>query len=208
MGLFVYVRNLMLREAKPGGELRRAQTRVTHDVTMVLYAICTILERPAQELVDGQPDVWSSHERFADQDRGDSGSFESFDVAAGADAAFADEHDIGRNLVAKPQGMLEVGAEIREVAVIDPDQIGARGKHTVQVGRVVKFDQSCHSQSLRPVPEAGLASMSSRISAIRRMASAPAERASTTWYSSIRKSLRNTGIATAARTCVRWARCP
>ena len=45
-------------------------------------------------------------------------------VCSSADAAFADEHDVGRNPVAKPQGVLEVGVKAVEVAVIDPDQIG------------------------------------------------------------------------------------
>ncbi len=49
---------------------------------------------------------------------------------------------------------------------------------------------------------------SSRISAISRTASAPAIRASTTWYSSIKKSLRKIGIATEARTRARYERCP
>ena len=100
---------------------------------------------------------------------------------AGADTAFADEHDLGGNPIAKPQGVLEIGAEIREVAVIDPDQIGARSKHAAQDWPRRETRPEPPFPVVSPVPEAGQASMSSRISAIRRMASAPAARASTTW---------------------------
>ena len=45
----------------------------------------------AEEAFDGEADVGGAHQGLADEDGGDAGGFEALDVAAGADAALADE---------------------------------------------------------------------------------------------------------------------
>ena len=126
------------------------------------------------ESTHGEPDVRSSHERFADEHRSNSSSFESFNVCSCADAALADQHNTGGNPIAKPQSVLEVGVEatLRSRLLI-PIKSAPECEHAVQIGRRREtrpkppFPASCLSQKPHKL-------QSSRISAIRRMASAPA----------------------------------
>ena len=131
MGLFVYVRNLMLvgkasgrrrseaRGRRPelaGPRHRRAAHRVDGppDAEVRGRPIGSPvlgLGGEAEEALDGQADVVGAHQGLADEDGGDAGRFEALDVAAGADAALADEGDVGRDPVAEPEGQVQVGDE-------------------------------------------------------------------------------------------------
>ena len=48
--------------------------------------------------------------------------------------------------VAEPEGQVEVGDEPRQVAVVDPDEVGARVEDAGEVGRVVELDQGRHAE--------------------------------------------------------------
>ena len=167
MGLFVYARNLMLIARK-----RRCKAALRRSGGGRLGA-------QAEELLDGQPEVGGTHQGFPHEDGRDALGFEAFDIGAAADAALADQDDIRRDAVPEAQGQIEVGDEPAEVAVVDPHEVGAGGQDPRQVRLVVQFDQCRHAE--RPARARSMASWpSSRISAIRRTASAPAIRASTT----------------------------
>ena len=71
----------------------------------------TSSRRQAEEPLDGQADVGRLASGFADEDGRDAGGFQPLDVAPGADAALADQDDVGRDLVAEPEGQVEVGDE-------------------------------------------------------------------------------------------------
>ena len=86
------------------------------------------------------------------------GGLEPFDVAPGADAALADEGDVGGDPVAEPEGQVEVGDEPAEVAVVDPDEVGPGGQDAGEVGLVVELDQGRHAQPAGPRRAAGPAS--------------------------------------------------
>ena len=81
----------------------------------------------------------------------------SFHISSSADSAFTDQHNLVWDSVAKPQCVLEVSTEIVKIAVVDPDEIGTRGKDTVEIGHVVKLDQGRHFQAFCPFQEAGQA---------------------------------------------------
>ena len=96
--------------------------------------------------------------------------------AAGPDAALADESDPGRDLRSRSRKVRSRSVtNRRQVAVVDPDEVGTRVEDAGEVGLVVELDQGRHL----PVPLARAWSReshwrsSSRISAIRRTASAP-----------------------------------
>ena len=131
MGLFVYVRNLMLvaKAAAPGRERdgpssvgagRRRPTGSTRRgvdgigrTRVDAVGLGFRLGGEAEEAFDGEADVVGAHQGLADEDGGDAGGFEALDVAAGADAALADERDVRRDRVAEPEGLVEVGDEPR-----------------------------------------------------------------------------------------------
>ena len=159
----------------PGRQLVSDQAARRGEVSMPSVS----WRRQAKELVDRQPDVGGAHQCFAHQDGRDARVLEPLHVATSPDAALADEHDPRRDLIAQVEGMLKVGGEAAEVAIVDPDEVGPRGQDARQIARVVKLDEGRHPQLARRRRSAVSAS-SSRISAIRRMASAPASRASTT----------------------------
>ena len=70
------------------------------------------LGRQPQQPLDGQADVVGAHQGLADEDGRDAGGLAAARRRARvADAALADQDDLGRDPVAEPEGQVEVGDE-------------------------------------------------------------------------------------------------
>ena len=88
---------------------------------------------------------------------------------------------IVRDLLPHADGVLQVGHERAEVAIVDADQRGPDIEHPLQILRFVELDQCGHTQFADRRRAAGATGPVSRHSAISSTASAPATRASSTW---------------------------
>ena len=109
----------------------------------------------------------------------------------------------------EPPGHVERHVEGSQVAVVDADDVRSGVQGLLQLGFVVDLDQhfqieragSSH-QSWRPGP-LGPGVEYSNAATISSTASAPAARASKSWYSVTMKSFRRIGTSTASRTASR-----
>lgn len=100
----------------------------------------------AAQLAELGANVGSAHECLADQYSVDAGCLQPFDVAACADAAFADQTDIGREIGEKIECVFQACLEGVQVAVVDTDQPRTAVEYARQVGTIVQFHNGLQSQ--------------------------------------------------------------
>ena len=69
----------------------------------------------------------------------------------GTNPTLPDDDPVGWDAPTEADGVVEVGFEGVEIAVVDADEFRAGGDHPVDVFRLVQFDQRCHAEFDRQI---------------------------------------------------------
>ena len=138
--------------------------------------------------------VARGHQRLADQDGVVAGvGAERGGIGPVADARLGHADRAVGQRRRQPDRPGRVDLEGDEVALVDPDQVGAGRDRPLELGLVVDLDQRVEADLGRPDARYCSSSPAPSAAAISSTASAPMSRASTTSWAETVKSLRSTG---------------